>query len=67
LNGGIGNAVKLYYLDKLAENGEFCWSDSPDNKFKAWHTAIEWKSLPIDKKDWELLPKLLVKLNNQEL
>ena len=58
LNGGISNAVKLYYLDKLAENGEFCWSDSPNNKFKAWHTAIEWKSLPIDKKDWELLPKL---------
>ncbi len=56
LNGGIGNSVKLYYLDKLAENGEFCWSDSPDNKFKAWHTAIEFKSLPIDERDWHILP-----------
>lgn len=56
LNGGIGNAVKLYYLDKLAENGEFCWSDAPDNKFKAWHTALDFKKLSIAKKDWNMLP-----------
>lgn len=56
LNGGIGNAVKLYYLDKLAENGEFCWSDAPDNKFKAWHTALDFKKLSISKKDWNMLP-----------
>ncbi|RTL00265.1 MAG: hypothetical protein EKK57_07635 [Proteobacteria bacterium] len=57
LNGGIGNAVKLYYLDKLAETGEFCWSDSPDNKFQAWHTALDFKKLRLVKKDWHILPE----------
>jgi len=56
LNGGIGNAVKLYYLDKLADTGEFCWSDSANNKFKAWHTAPAFSELSIGKKDWNMLP-----------
>ena len=58
LNGGIGNSVKLYYLDKLADNGEFCSSNSPNNKFKAWHTSTEFKLLPLDKRTWNLLPEL---------
>lgn len=58
LNGSVGNAVKLYYLDELADRGEFCSSNSPKNKFKAWHTEIEFSKLPIDKKDYKILPEL---------
>lgn len=58
LNGGVGNSVKMYYLDKLAKKGEFCWSDSPDNKFVAWHTANEINDLPLDQRTWNLLPEI---------
>lgn len=57
LNGGAGNAVKLYYLDKLADVGEFCFSKSPNNKFQAWYVADKARSFPIDSRDWTILPK----------
>lgn len=58
LNASQGNSVKMYYLDKLADHGEFCCSDDPDNKFKAWHTEVEFKTLPIEEREWHLLPDL---------
>lgn len=56
LNGAQGNAVKLYYLDKLNDVGEFCTSSHERNKFKAWHTAEELDVLSLPEKSFSLLP-----------
>lgn len=58
LNASQGNALKMYYLDSLAENGEFCCSDYPRNKFKAWHTAQEFNTFALAKREWKVLPEL---------
>lgn len=48
VSGAVGNAVKLYALDSLAEVGEFTTSAEPKEKFTAWFTGkeIDWKEVP---------------------
>lgn len=57
INGAVGNAVKLYYLDKLAGKGEFCTTDSPKNKFQSWHTSSEINLDQFAKTEWTILPE----------
>lgn len=60
LSGGASNAVKLYYLSKLAEKGEFCTTTSEDNKFKAWHTGTELDVKKLAERKWTMLPEVSV-------
>lgn len=61
LSSGAGNAVKLYYLNSLAEKGEFCTTTSENNKFKSWHTGTELDTKQIASREWKLLPDRAVK------
>jgi len=60
LSGSSAHSVKLYYLSKLAEQGEFCTTSAQDNKFKAWHTGRQLDLKRIAVRDWQLLPTITV-------